>query len=81
MNFIEAVVALVGTMTLLPFLAHADSMDFTNSSLPYCNRTDDHPMITTSEVCLAAFNAMNEIEDLCMQGGLVSFMPHSLVHV
>ena len=80
MNFIGVVVALVATMTMLPFLAQASSMDTTNSSLPYCNRTDDHPVITTTEVCSAAFNALNEIEDLCIQGGLVSIIPHSLVY-
>lgn len=74
MKFLKATVATVATMTLLPFLIHTSAMEATNSSLPYCNRTDDNST-TAGEVCLAIYNALNKIDDLCSEGEIVSWVP------
>lgn len=78
MKFLKAAVVLLATMTLLPFLTHADSMGNTNSSLPYCNGTDDNPVTTTDDVCLALYEALNDIDDLCVKGDIVSWLPQTL---
>lgn len=65
MKFLKVAAAIV---TLLPFLTHAC---LTDSSLPYCNRTDDH-VTTTDEVCLAVFDALDKIDDLCNKDEIVS---------
>lgn len=82
MRFLKAAVALVATMMIsVPIATHANFMNATtNSSLPYCNRTDD-PVTTTGEVCDAIFDGLNELDDLCSQDGIVSWIPHSRVHI
>ena len=76
MKFLKAAVVLLlpTMMILLPTLTDANSMDATNSSLPYCNRTDDRPVTTIDEVCNAIFYGLNEIDDLCSQDGMVGWI-------
>ena len=72
MKFLKAAVALVATMMIfVPTVTHANFTNATNSSLPYCNRTDDRPVTTINEVCDALFDGLNEIDDLCSQDGMV----------
>ena len=83
MKFLKAAVALVATMMIVvPTVTRANFMNATttNSSLPYCNRTDDRPVITIGEVCDTLFDGLNEIDDLCSQDGMVSWIPHSKVY-
>ena len=75
MKFLKAAVVLLPTMMILvPTLTHANSTDATNSSLPYCNRTDDRPVTTIDEVCNALFDGLNEIDDVCSQDGMVGWI-------
>lgn len=80
MKLIEAAVV-VAITTLVPFLAHATSMNTTDSSLPYCNNTDEDRVTTSGEVCTAIFDALNKIDDLCTQKGIVSLLPQNKVCV
>lgn len=74
MESLKAVVTLVVTMTLLPFLTYASRVDDNNSSLPYCNTNGSNPITTPGEVCNAVYDALTETDDLCSKDDIVSFI-------
>ena len=71
MKFLKGTLALVVMMIQQPTFIYANSMDASDSSLPYCNRTIDHPETRINEVCITLFDGLNEIDDLCSQDELV----------
>ena len=71
MKFLKGTVALVVMIILLPTFIYANSMNTSDSSLPYCNRTVDDPEMQINEVCIALFDGLNEIDDLCSQDEMV----------